>query len=689
MQHAGGPGPRAGRPLGAQRALVLGAARQRLAGGVVAGVEPVVLRLQHQRAGALRGRQRDALQRGTLHIGRAAEVVGRVGRAATAVGLVADEVAHPVAVDGGRSLAGTGLPRHTGLDAAPALGLKRGHAVAGVVEVVEAGRAEGGAGQGTQLPAWRPAPATAQAAGGDAAEVGTVVPPQVALPRPRSSAAGQFQHPRGVAAAHVGGVGGGLGPVVVVLDGRHELAQYARLPGQLRGDLLAFGAEAFPHAAAVQRIVDAARSARRGHEARCQRAAPVQGGDLGVQLATEVRRRILRIVRRQEFAAVVLRVQPRAQQHEAQAVAGGGRQAQAQLRGVEPVAVVVGVVVAEGVAGAQRRDAVAALAGQRAGQVQRAGAAAETDRPLAAAVAADGRATREAVVAAAARRDDLHHAAHGVGAVQAGTRPAQHLDALGRGQAQGLQRREAQRRRTHAHAVHQDHRLLRRGAADEQPRALPGAAAARDLHAGLAAQQVGQRVGGGGAQGLGADHHHVGGQPLGRQGFARTGDDDFRRRLRNGHADEGKKTNESRAASAAAKGRDHLGPPAAHPVRPSVASPVSQEAFAPRPRCSLARPAATQALPAAIPASHAPGRYPGSRVPAWGVTPAGGLPRLPRPLETIPGPSGVSCGTLLADRCGGSTGIAAIVGRSPLTGFPFNPPPGTQAAGTWCKRARC
>ena len=38
------------------------------------------------------------------------------------------------------------------------------------------------------------------------------------------------------------------------------------------------------------------------------------------------------------------------------------------------------------------------------------------------------------------------------------------------------------------------------------------------------------------------DHHHVGRQPLGRQGFARTGDDDFGRRLRDGHADEGTKT---------------------------------------------------------------------------------------------------------------------------------------------------
>ena len=82
-------------------------------------------------------------------------------------------------------------------------------------------------------------------------------------------------------------------------------------------------------------------------------------------------------------------------------------------------------------------------------------------------------------------------------------------------------------------------------------------------------------------------------------------------------------------------------------------------------------PNASAPSPSATSAPHAPGRYPGSRVPEG--------PRDPPEMHgAFPGPKAqwLRCRALLADRCGGSAGIGRVRdhGRPCPTGFPLNPP---------------
>jgi hypothetical protein len=124
----------------------------------------------------------------------------------------------------------------------------------------------------------------------------------------------------------------------------------------------------------------------------------------------------------------------------------------------------------------------------------------------------------------AAPGDDVDHAADRVGAIQAGARTAQHLDALHLGQADARQVGLAQRRRANAHTVDQDQRVAGGAATDQHAGALPGAAVARELDAAFAAQQVFKRIGAGGADVVAVDDHDVGDHAVQRGRRARADD---------------------------------------------------------------------------------------------------------------------------------------------------------------------
>ena len=203
----------------------------------------------------------------------------------------------------------------------------------------------------------------------------------------------------------------------------------------------------------------------------------------------------------------------------AYAVSRRGPQADGRLQAVQPETVAIGVVVAEWVTGSQCRDTVAALSRQAQAVVDGAHGTARPQRGLARSMAPHGKPRLRLRFAAALARDQVDDTAHRIRAIEAGAGAAQHLDALQLRQPQGLDRRKTQRGRSHAHAVDQHHRLLRRRATDEEAAALPRPAVARDLQPGFATQQVGQRVGRGEAQRVGVDHRHIGGQALHWQGL--------------------------------------------------------------------------------------------------------------------------------------------------------------------------
>ena len=145
----------------------------------------------------------------------------------------------------------------------------------------------------------------------------------------------------------------------------------------------------------------------------------------------------------------------------------------------------------------ESRESIRALARDRRAQ---AGVARRVDavrgglaRRVAAVVEHDVRAG-----GAGAARDEVDHAADGVGAVDRGTRTFDDLDPLEQLGREILQRRSADRARVDAHTVDHDDGLLAVGAADEQRQRLAGTPAAADVEARMETQQVahvdGERV---------------------------------------------------------------------------------------------------------------------------------------------------------------------------------------------------
>jgi hypothetical protein len=140
--------------------------------------------------------------------------------------------------------------------------------------------------------------------------------------------------------------------------------------------------------------------------------------------------------------------------------------------------------------------------------------AADTDVGLERVVAADRRVADDARARFAAAGEDLDHAADGIGAVEARRRPAQDLDVVDLGQAERFELDLAGGRRADLDAVDQDDGAARSGAAQEVARALPRAAAASELQAGDAAQQVLDRIGAAVADRLVVDADDVGGAAI-------------------------------------------------------------------------------------------------------------------------------------------------------------------------------
>ena len=226
-----------------------------------------------------------------------------------------------------------------------------------------------------------------------------------------------------------------------------------------------------------------------------------------------------------ELGAVVLRVQARADDVDADAMPGRQRVAEPGIAEGAREAVGVGVEVAELIVRADRRDATRAVAADRRGVVEAALRAADADVGLERVVAADRRVADDARAGFAAAGEDLDHAADGIGAVEARRRPAQDLDVVDLRQAERFELDLAGGRRADLDAVDQDDRAARSRAAQEVPRALSRAAAARELQAGDAAQQVLDRIGAAVADRLVVDADDVGGAAIESLRLARAGDD--------------------------------------------------------------------------------------------------------------------------------------------------------------------
>ena len=219
-----------------------GAARQACAAGAVLGVEKVDRGAHTPRTPARAAAERGALQARAADVACAAEVVLEAWRAVAAVGFVADELAHVVAVDRGvdARLAPTAID--TKFAAAATLGLDAGHAVAGVVEVVQARRLEGRAQQRTHTPGLRQAHARAQATSVDDAELRVVVAPRIGLQVHTAELAGVGQHGARIAPLHVAQEGAGLRVLAEVVEREGELLIGQRLPARLRIGLAPRGA---------------------------------------------------------------------------------------------------------------------------------------------------------------------------------------------------------------------------------------------------------------------------------------------------------------------------------------------------------------------------------------------------------------------------------------------------------------
>ena len=507
-----------------------GAAREALVLHPVLRVEHIERGRHAQAAPALRARQRGAAQTRFADVAGTAVLVGRVGRAKRAVGLEADHVAHPVLVDGGRHLGRAGAPRQAQLDAAAFLGRDAGHAVAGVVQLVEAGGAEGAAGKRAHAQVRGHLHAPAEAAGRVAAVDRVAVLPYVGLQHVGAELAGVAEHQRVVAALHVGGEGIGMRALVQVFHSHHELLAGHRRPGALQRELVAPGAKPVDDVAAALQVVVVVRELCGQGQCLAELTPVVERGHRRLQLVAKVGARILGVVRRRVFARIELRVEAAADQVQADALAGSQGVAQLELRGVARESIVVGVVVAELVAGLERRNALRALAAERHRVVEPGLRAARAHAAVTRSAATDGHVAEDVCRSLAAPREDLHHAAHGVGTVEAGAGAAQHLDALDLGQADGLELHLPERGRADAHAVDQHHRVARAGTADEHARVLARPAVARNLHAGLAAQQVFDGIGRALTDALRIDDNHVGRDAVERQRLAAATDDDWRQR---------------------------------------------------------------------------------------------------------------------------------------------------------------
>ena len=327
---------------------------------------------------------------------------------------------------------------------------------------------------------------------------------------------------------------------------------------------------------------------------------------------------------RQELRAVELRAQPAGAVAQPDALAALPAETPAQLQPGARKAVVVRVVLVEGVTRQHGGNAVAGLAAEAQRIVEHRRRAAQRQVALARALAADGGVAAEVRVAFAAPRHDVDHAADGVGAVQAGARAAQDLDALRLGQADRGQVGLAERGRTHAHTVDQHQRVAGAAAADEHAGALPGSAVARQLDAAFAAQQVLDRVGAAGADALAVDDHHVGHDAAQRVGTRVPITCTVLAGSTSASAWPGTRGWRRQSASSARRGREH-------PVEDKVTFRIRT------PRAGLVQDTAGQrrdgraaavgaqarrrlpAPPSATPASRASGRYPGLRVPVHTV----------------------------------------------------------------------
>ena len=123
-------------------------------------------------------------------------------------------------------------------------------------------------------------------------------------------------------------------------------------------------------------------------------------------------------------------------------------------------------------------------------------------------------------------REDLDHAADGIGAVQGAQGAVDDFDAVDGLERNGVPAGGAAGRGADAHAVEQHHDLVGIRAAQVDAGAGAGTAVARDLDAGLALQHVGHRAGAGARDFLGLDDGGLGDDGVGALRRACRGDDD-------------------------------------------------------------------------------------------------------------------------------------------------------------------
>ena len=352
--------------------------------------------------------------------------------------------------------------------------------------LIQRGRAEGGAGRADEAQAGGQQIAGGQGAGVDAAELTVVVMPCVGLQAQRTGAP-QIAECQRVLVALVGAAGSGQAAVLqlvfTALQHEIQLLRFAEFIRAVQADIaqLGFGLVGRRFGlVALGRLAHRQLRLQRGQP----RGGPVGAGGLGVLKAVVVDQGL-------RFGAVVLAVHMALQRHHFDAVRSIQLRAEANAGVVVAITVTVGHV-AEAAGQVERGvETIAALGRGRHGVVKNPAAAGHAAVELLRAQIADGRAQVKAQSAAALAREDLHHAADGVRAVDRAGRAFQHLDALDLRQRQCLPAGAAGGLRIDPHAVDQHQRVAGVGAAQVQGGGRCRSAVAGHLGAAVVAQQVG------------------------------------------------------------------------------------------------------------------------------------------------------------------------------------------------------
>ncbi len=349
---------------------------------------------------------------------------------------------------------------------------------------------------------------------------------QVDLQVMRAEAAGVAEHEGAVVALQARCQAACIDALLHPIQRHQQLLGRAEGNRVLPGPLIATGVVAVDDGRPGSQHIIVARELQRRRPRRGDPAPVVERDHPAARVVAKVGRGVRCEAGRQKLARVVLGGDAAVHRDQADPVALGRREAELELAGAAPETVAVGVVVAEGITGAQCRHADAAVLGERSRQVDGAVPAAGPKLRRARTLATQCQTGRQARSGLAAAGEDLHHTTHRIGPVQAGARPAQHLDALDLRQADGGKRSQAQRRRADPHAVDQHHRAARGRAADEHASRLARPAIARELQASLALQQVFERAGRAREDAFAVDQHHIGGHAVQGLGLPGGGDDD-------------------------------------------------------------------------------------------------------------------------------------------------------------------